>query len=453
MEYILSNILLALLEYPDSTLLGVNRMLSDADYRSRVVANTTDPTVRAFWTDEFAKYSEKYMTEAGAAIQNKIGQFTANPIIRNIVGQPKSSFDIRKIMDEKKILIMNLSKGRIGETNANLIGGMLITKIYLAAMSRANVSNAEIARLPNFYFYVDEFQSFANDSFADILSEARKYKLNLTIAHQYIEQMEEKVRDAVFGNVGTTIAFRVGPLDAEVLEKIFAPKFILEDIVNLGVYQIYLSLMIDGIGSPPFSAKTLGPIPLPEISNKDKVIEASRKTFSYAREQVERDIEEWYKPVQGIPGIMSANPSGSGFPKKKKSSSTFSSSSSPARPSTSSASTTTPPTFSSPVSTTTISAQAGASSVVKPLAATVVSPNVPRPISPPVPAQAKPNLKELIAGAMKTYKEQNNPHTSAQNIVPKVQTPSPVAPQQTAQPQPQKPKEIPEEELRKILEI
>ena len=170
MEYILNNILLALLEYPDATLLGVNRMLSDKVYRTKVVENLTDPSVKSFWTDEFAKYGERYMQEAGAAIQNKIGQFTANPLVRNIIGQPKSTLDIRKIMDEQKILIINLSKGRIGEQNTSLLGSMIITKIYLGAMSRAELSASRMGGLSNFYFYVDEFQSFANETFADILA-------------------------------------------------------------------------------------------------------------------------------------------------------------------------------------------------------------------------------------------------------------------------------------------
>src|SRR3970040_1584372 len=171
MEYILTNTILALLEYPDATLLGVNRMLSDKEYRKKVVENVTDPSIKAFWTDEFAKYNERYMQEAGDAIKNKVGRFTANPIIRNVIGQPKSSFDIRKLMDEKKILIMNLSKGRLGEQNSDLLGSMLVTKIYLAAMSRADATAQAMARLPDFYLYVDEFQSFANESFAEILSE------------------------------------------------------------------------------------------------------------------------------------------------------------------------------------------------------------------------------------------------------------------------------------------
>ena len=194
MEYILTNTLLALIEYPGATLLGVNRMLADKEYRKKVVDNVTDVSVKSFWIDEFAKYTERQAAEAVPAIQNKIGQFTANPLIRNIVGQTKSSFDIRKIMDDRKILIINLSKGMVGETNANLLGSMMITKIYLGAMSRADVHEKNMKALPNFYLYVDEFQSFANESFADILSEARKYKLNLTIAHQYIEQMSEEVR-------------------------------------------------------------------------------------------------------------------------------------------------------------------------------------------------------------------------------------------------------------------
>jgi len=298
MEYILSNTLLALLEYPDSTLLGVNRMLSDKEYRKKVIDNITDPAVKSFWVDEFLKYNERYMQEAGDAIKNKVGQFTANPVIRNIIGQPKSSFDLRKIMDEKKIIIMNLSKGLIGETNANLLGSMLTTRIYLAAMSRADLPQLQMQEAPNFYFYVDEFQSFANSTFANILSEARKYKLNLTIAHQYIEQMEEEVRDAVFGNVGTLVSFRVGPFDAEVLETVFSPRFLATDIVNLGFAQVYLTLMIDGIGSQPFSAVTLPPIEAPRISYREMVIASSRHQFAKQRDVVEAAVIAFHEPVK-----------------------------------------------------------------------------------------------------------------------------------------------------------
>ena len=298
MAYILQNSLAALLEYPGATMLGINRMLSDKVYRTKVVNNIQDPTTKSFWTEEFAKYTERFAAEATPAIQNKVGQFTSNPLIRNIIGQPKSSFDIRKIMDEKKILIVNLSKGLVGENNANLLGSMLVTKIYLAAMSRADVPEAELKKLPNFYLYVDEFQSFANKSFADILSEARKYKLSLNITHQYIEQMAEEVRAAVFGNVGTMISFRVGSYDAEVLEKEFAPVFTAEDMVNLGFVQIYLKLMIDGVASQPFSATTLPPIPKPDISFRNDVMENSRKTFANPKEEVEQRIKDWHADGQ-----------------------------------------------------------------------------------------------------------------------------------------------------------
>lgn len=290
MEYILQNTLLALLEYPDSTLLDVNRMLTNKTFRTAVVERITDPVVRAFWTDEFANFTDTYTREATPAIQNKIGQFTANPLIRNIVGQAKSSFDLRDIMDNKKIFIVNLSKGRMGETNASLLGSMLTVKIYLAAMSRADEPAARMAKLPRCYFYVDEFQSMMNEAFADILSESRKYKLGLTLANQYIEQMEEEVRDAVFGNVGTLITFRVGPFDAEVLKTVFEPTFTPEDLVGLGIGQVYLTLMIDGVGSAPFSAETIPPIEAPDISYREDVVVQSREKYARARADVEANI-------------------------------------------------------------------------------------------------------------------------------------------------------------------
>ena len=290
MEYILTNTLLALLEYPNATLLDVNRMYTDKAFRTEVVENAKDPVVKDFWTKEFANYGDRYTQEATPAIQNKVGQFTSNPLIRNIIGQADSSFDIRTMMDERKILLINLSKGRVGETNMRLLGSMLTTRLFLAAMSRADLSASELAQKPHFYFYVDEFQNFANKTFAEILSESRKYKLDLVITHQYIEQMEEEVRDAVFGNVGTTIAFRVGPFDAEVLETVFMPNFTKEDIVQLDKRQIYLSLMIDGVGSKPFSAVTIPPIEAPPISYRDQIIEASRTSFAGPRSVVEERI-------------------------------------------------------------------------------------------------------------------------------------------------------------------
>ncbi len=297
MEYILNNIMLALLENDGQSLLGVNRMLTDKEYRKFIVSNVTDPTVKEFWEKEYANYSERFAQEAAPAIQNKVGQFVGNPLIRNIIGQQKTSIDLRDAMDSKKILIVNLSKGKVGEGNANLIGSLLITKIYLAAMSRSDVGPYELEKLPAFYMYVDEFQNFANESFANILSEARKYNLALTVAHQYVEQMTDEVKAAVFGNVGTMIVFRVGATDAEVFEKEFAPKFILDDIVNLSAYQIYLRLMIDGQGSAPFSARTLDPIQKQPQSYAHAVIEHSRKTYGKSQHEVEEEINAFYRPL------------------------------------------------------------------------------------------------------------------------------------------------------------
>ncbi|MBI5456440.1 type IV secretion system DNA-binding domain-containing protein [Candidatus Kaiserbacteria bacterium] len=292
MEYILQNTLLALLEYPDATLLDVNRMLSNKEFRKAVVEKITDPIVKTFWKEEFATYTDRYTQEATPAIQNKVGQFTANPLVRNIIGQPKSTFDLRKMMDEKKIFIINLSKGRMGESNAQLLGSMLTVKIYLAAMSRADEPASRMEKLPRVYFYVDEFQSMMNEAFADILSESRKYKLALTLANQYIEQMEENVRNAVFGNVGTMVAFRVGPFDADVLKTIFEPTFTPEDLVGLGVGQIYLTLMIDGVGSRPFSAETIPPIEKPAVSYREDVVNYSRKAYARARTEMEAIVSK-----------------------------------------------------------------------------------------------------------------------------------------------------------------
>ncbi len=313
MEYILQNTLLALLEYPDSTLLDVNRMLTNKAFRASVVEKITDPIVRGFWVEEFAAFTDTYTREATPAIQNKIGQFTANPLIRNIVGQGKSSFDLRKIMDEKKIFIVNLSKGRMGETNASLLGSMLVVKIYLAAMSRADEPAVRMAKLPRHYFYVDEFQSMMNEAFADILSESRKYKLALTLANQYIEQMEEEVRDAVFGNVGTLIVFRVGPFDAAVLEPVFDPIFLPADLVGLGIGQIYLTLMVDGVGTKPFSAETIPPIDTPPISYRDDCVRNSRALYGRSRAEVEAGVNRRQLEFQPPPKKPKESNSGSAY--------------------------------------------------------------------------------------------------------------------------------------------
>lgn len=289
MEYILNNTILALLDTPGNTMLGIARMLVDKRFRKKIVDNIRDPIVRSFWVDEFANYNDRFRNEAIAPIQNKVGQFLSSQIIRNIVGQPKSTIDLREIMDQKKILLLDLSKGRIGEDNSALLGAMFITKLQLAAMSRVDMPEEERT---DFYLYVDEFQNFATESFATILSEARKYHLNLTIAHQYIEQLDEEVTAAVFGNVGTLIVFRIGATDAEFLEPEFEPIFEMNDLVNLSKYHIYLKLMINGVASTPFSAVTLPPL-AEKTGNREKVIKVSRERYSNQREEIEEKITRW----------------------------------------------------------------------------------------------------------------------------------------------------------------
>lgn len=289
MEYLLNNAILALMDCPGSTLLGVNRIFADAVYRKKVVAQIKDPVVKAFWVDEYAKYTDKFASEATAAIQNKIGQFLSASVIRNIVAQVKSTINIREIMDSGKILLVNLSKGRIGEDNSRLLGGMMVTKIQLSAMERVDMPESERR---DFFLYVDEFQNFATESFANILSEARKYRLGLIMAHQYIEQLSEEVAAAVFGNVGTLVVFRVGAPDAEILEKEFDPYFLMADLVNLPKFQIYLRLMIDGVASTPFSATTLAPIAT-RTGSTEKVINISREHYGRSRQVIEEKIARW----------------------------------------------------------------------------------------------------------------------------------------------------------------
>ena len=290
LEYVLRNAILALLEYPGSTLLGIMRILVDKTYRNKVILKIKDPVVKSFWVEEFAKYPDRFAAEAVAPIQNKVGQFLSNPLIRNIVGQVKSSIDMREVMDSSKILIVNLSKGKVGEDTSSLLGAMMITKLQLAAMSRVDIPEHE---RKDFYLYVDEFQNFATEAFANILSEARKYRLDLILANQYITQMPEIVSDAVFGNVGTMISFRVGAVDAEFLEKEFEPIFMMNDLVNLAKYNIYLKLMIDGIASRAFSATTLPPLEKPKEIHTEKIIQVSRERYAKDKKTIEEKICRW----------------------------------------------------------------------------------------------------------------------------------------------------------------
>ncbi len=296
MEYILNNTILALLEYPNSTMLGINRMMADKNYRKDVIKKVSDPMVKSFWKNEFGRYSEQFAVEATAAIQNKVGQFLSAPLIRNIVGQVKSTIDMREIMDEGKILILNLSKGKIGEDNAKLLGGLMVTKLQLAAMSRVDIPEDERR---DFFLYIDEFQNFASKSFVTILSEARKYRLALILAHQYISQLEEdekvghSMRNAVFGNVGTIVSFRVGAEDGEALEKEFAPDIYPEDFINLPKYNVYVKLMIDGVSGKPFSAETLPPPEPRDESQKDKIVRVSKERYAIPREDIEEKLSRW----------------------------------------------------------------------------------------------------------------------------------------------------------------
>lgn len=295
MEYILNNAILALLDTPNTTLLGIPRLLVDKDYRQQIIKNLKDPVVKAFWTNEYEEWQDKFRSEAIAPIQNKVGQFLSTAIVRNVVGQAKSTINIFDLMNEQKIFLVNVSKGRIGEDNSALLGAMIITKIQLSAMERVRIPEDE---RKDFYLYVDEFQNFATDSFASVLSEARKYRLNLIIAHQYVGQLvtdvSTKVRDAVFGNVGTMIVFRVGAADAEFLENEFEPEFVIQDIVNLPNYRIYLKLMVDGVTARPFSAKTLPPFQTTEeAANVGEVIEMSRNRYAQPARFVEENIRRW----------------------------------------------------------------------------------------------------------------------------------------------------------------
>ena len=276
LEHILRHCILTLLECPGSTLLDIPKLLTDKYFRQSILSCVTQPQVKEFWFNEYDKYSAYLRSQAISPILNKVGQFLVARPLRNIVGQRKNTFRFRQVMDEGKIFIANLSKGKIGEDNCSLLGAMLVTQIQLAALSRADIPES---KRQGFYLYVDEMHNFITLSFADILSEARKYGLNLTLSHQFTEQLDEKLKAAIFGNVGTTISFRVGAEDAKYLAREFYPVFSEEDIVNLPNYHIYLKLLIDGASSTPFSAVTL-PLPEKEKSCKSKVVNSSRDRYA-----------------------------------------------------------------------------------------------------------------------------------------------------------------------------
>ncbi|MBN2086871.1 type IV secretion system DNA-binding domain-containing protein [Candidatus Peregrinibacteria bacterium] len=322
LEHILRNCLLALVEYPNTSMLGIMRILVDPSYRKKVVEHVQNPMVKSFWVDEFDKMQDRQRTEAISPIQNKVGQFLSSSMIRNIVGQVKSTVNIRFMMDTGKIIVVNLSKGKIGEDNSSLLGSMLITKFQLDAMSRADTAEKD---RKDFYLYVDEFQNFATDAFATILSEARKYKLNLTMANQYVAQMPEEVRDAVFGNVGTSLCFQVGFDDAEYFSNQFSEEVLPNDIITLPKYNCYTKLMIDGMPSQTFSLSTLPPNDVDlDDERREKIVRLSRERYCKPREVVEDKILRWSQPPKKLESgngggdkKYSGNNSG-GKPKDKK---------------------------------------------------------------------------------------------------------------------------------------
>jgi energy-coupling factor transporter ATP-binding protein EcfA2 len=295
MEYILRYSLLTLLHYPDATLLDIQKLLTDYLFRSNVLAYINDQNILSFWYNEYDKYTPQLRAEAIAPVLNKMGLFAASLPLRNSIGQKTNAFNISQVMDEGKILICNLSKGAIGEDASLLFGSMLVNAIQLAALQRSK--QEEQHRKP-FYMFVDEMHSFVSLSFADILSEARKYGLGLFLAHQYIEQLHEKIRSAVFGNVGTMISFRIGAEDAKYLSKEFHPVFSEEDFVNLPKYSMYIKLMIDGATSKPFSAKTIA-LKQATQSYKQEVLIASRKKYATTISQIEKHMLP--KPKNKIP--------------------------------------------------------------------------------------------------------------------------------------------------------
>ncbi|MCF7905870.1 type IV secretory system conjugative DNA transfer family protein [Candidatus Gracilibacteria bacterium] len=300
LEHFLRNTILALVEAPDTTMLGISRMLVDKVYREKILHFVTDPMVQSFWRTEFSALSPQKLAEAVGPIQNKVGQFLSTPVIRNIVGQPKSTLDLRFAMDTGKIIIVNLSKGKIGEDNASMLGSLLITKFQIDAMSRADILEKE---RKDFYLYVDEFQNFATDSFATILSEARKYRLNLTMANQYVAQMSEEVQAAVFGNVGSLISFQVGIDDAKVFSEQFDEERILPiALASLPKYSVYNRVMVDGLTTPVFSGKTLPPPEIEEEEDpevrREKVAKFSRQRYAKPRREVEEKIIRWSRPEE-----------------------------------------------------------------------------------------------------------------------------------------------------------
>ena len=280
LEYILRNCLLTLLKSKEAKLSDVLDLLTNKEFRDKIVEKLDDPILKNFWVNEYNKMQDRQRQESIASILNKVGQFVSSPIVRNVVNTNKSSFSIEDLMSQGKILLVNLSSGRLGEDNATLLGAMMITKIQLAAMNRVNIPEN---KRRDFYLYVDEFQNFATDSFIKILSEARKYHLNLTLANQYIDQIPEEVRNAIFGNCGNIISFVMGAGDAAYFQSEYGGLYTQDDLVNLDKYQIINKISIDNVISRPFPAYTL-PLAKSSNHNREKVVRNSRERYAKKRD-------------------------------------------------------------------------------------------------------------------------------------------------------------------------
>ncbi|MEI6580880.1 MAG: DUF87 domain-containing protein [bacterium] len=289
LEHVFRFTCLALLDYPHATMRGMISMLTDRNYRQKVVEYITDDMVKRFFAIEFADWSEKFDTDAIIPLVNKLGQFLSDPLLRNIFGQKENKIDISKLMNEEKIILINLSKGRLGEENSSFLGSIFLTKIKQAGMERAAIPEKD---RKDFYLYVDEFQNVVTQTFENILSEARKYALNLTIAHQYVGQIIPRVHQAVLGNCGSVISFRIGGEDAVKMKPEFAPIFEVKDLINLAVGEIYVKMTIDGESYDPFSAETLRVLPPTHPSYREEIIAASRRKYSIPKDSAAKLIAE-----------------------------------------------------------------------------------------------------------------------------------------------------------------
>jgi energy-coupling factor transporter ATP-binding protein EcfA2 len=298
LEYILYNAVSALLDCQNATLLGVNRLLVDPNYRAAIVRQIEDPFIRSFWAEEYEAYDDRFKREAIAPIQNKLGQFLLNPVVRNILGQVKTKVNIPFVMDKGRLFIANLSKGRLGHDKANLLGSLLTTQFQLGAMARSNQAEDE---RQDFYLFIDEFQNFSTDAFASILAEARKYRLCLVLSHQYIDQLSLSVRQAVFGNVGTLISFRIGYADAEVMEKEFGKAIPASELADLNRYEAVVKLLDDGTNATPFRGTMLPPLEN-RIGRKENLVALSRRRFATPRAVLDDKINRWMesKPAKLI---------------------------------------------------------------------------------------------------------------------------------------------------------